>query len=107
MNLNSRITRDGCARQMYHWLRKDRRRSAQPGKLPLQGTDRGESPDHVRIIPVEVDNLHPHLVLRDKEGKPYTLRYDQVTVMLLHEFRNAHRDRSETICKLQGWPGIG
>jgi len=30
-------------------------------------------------------------VLPDKEGKPYTVRYDQVTAMLLNEFLKEHR----------------
>jgi hypothetical protein len=31
------------------------------------------------------------LVLPDKEGKPYTVRYDAVNAMLLNEFLKAHR----------------
>ena len=30
-------------------------------------------------------------VVRDKEGKPYTVRYDQVNAMLLNEFLKEHR----------------
>jgi hypothetical protein len=30
------------------------------------------------------------LVLPDKEGKPYTVRYDAVNVMLLNEFLKEH-----------------
>jgi hypothetical protein len=29
-------------------------------------------------------------VVRDKEGKPYSVRYDQVNAMLLNEFLKAH-----------------
>jgi len=29
-------------------------------------------------------------VVRDKEGKPYSVRYDQVNVMLLNEFLKEH-----------------
>ena len=35
--------------------------------------------------------MNPDLVLRDKEGKPYTVRYDQVNAMLLNEFLKEHR----------------
>ena len=31
------------------------------------------------------------MVVRDKEGKPYSVRYDQVNAMLLNEFLKEHR----------------
>ena len=34
-------------------------------------------------------------VVRDKEGKPYTVRYDQVKAMLLNEFLKEHRTVQE------------
>jgi hypothetical protein len=43
------------------------------------------------LIAEEVESVHPDLVLRDKEGKPYTVRYDQVNAMLLNEFLKEHR----------------
>jgi molybdenum-dependent DNA-binding transcriptional regulator ModE len=39
----------------------------------------------------DVEKMNPALVVRDKEGKPYSVRYDQVNAMLLREFRKAHR----------------
>ena len=38
------------------------------------------------LIAEEVEKVNPDLVVRDKEGKPYTVRYDQVNAMLLNEF---------------------
>ena len=35
--------------------------------------------------------MNPDLVVRDKEGKPYSVRYDQVNAMLLNEFLKEHR----------------
>jgi hypothetical protein len=35
--------------------------------------------------------VDPALVLPDKEGKPYTVRYDAVNAMLLNEFLKEHR----------------
>jgi hypothetical protein len=35
------------------------------------------------------------LVVRDKEGKPYTVRYDAVNAMLLDEFLKEHRKVEE------------
>jgi trimeric autotransporter adhesin len=35
--------------------------------------------------------VNPDLVVRDKEGKPYSVRYDQVNAMLLNEFLKEHK----------------
>ena len=35
------------------------------------------------FVAEEVEKVNPDLVVRDKEGKPYTVRYDQVNAMLL------------------------
>jgi hypothetical protein len=43
------------------------------------------------LIAEEVAKVNPALVLRDKEGKPFTVRYDQVNAMLLNEFLKEHR----------------
>ena len=47
------------------------------------------------LIAEEVAKVNPALVLLDKEGKPYTVRYDQVNAMLLNEFLKAHRRMEE------------
>jgi hypothetical protein len=47
------------------------------------------------LIAEEVAKVNPALVLPDKEGKPYTVRYDQVNAMLLNEFLKAHRRMEE------------
>jgi len=52
----------------------------------------------------EVEKVNPDLVVRDKEGKPYSVRYDQVNAMLLNEFLKAHRkmeDQEATIARQQ------
>jgi hypothetical protein len=38
-----------------------------------------------------VAKVNPALVLPDKEGKPYSVRYEQVNAMLLNEFLKEHR----------------
>jgi hypothetical protein len=43
------------------------------------------------LIAEEVAKVNPALVLPDKEGKPYTVRYDQVNAMLLNEFLKEHK----------------
>ena len=47
------------------------------------------------LIAEEVANVNPALVLPDKEGKPFTVRYDQVNAMLLNEFLKEHRKVQE------------
>jgi Chaperone of endosialidase len=46
---------------------------------------------HFGLIAEEVAKVNPALVLPDKEGKPYTVRYDAVNAMLLNEFLKEHR----------------
>jgi hypothetical protein len=43
------------------------------------------------LIAEEVAKVNPALVLPDKEGRPYTVRYDAVNAMLLNEFLKEHR----------------
>ena len=39
----------------------------------------------------DVEKVNPDLAVRDKEGKPYSVRYDQVNAMLLNEFLKEHK----------------
>jgi hypothetical protein len=43
------------------------------------------------LVAEEVEKVNADLVVRDKEGKPYSVRYDQVNAMLLNEFLKEHR----------------
>jgi hypothetical protein len=47
------------------------------------------------LVAEEVEKVNPDLVARDKEGKPYSVRYDQVNAMLLNEFLKEHRKNEE------------
>jgi trimeric autotransporter adhesin len=47
------------------------------------------------LIAEEAAKVSPALVLPDKEGKPYTVRYDAVNAMLLNEFLKEHRTVQE------------
>jgi Chaperone of endosialidase len=56
------------------------------------------------LIAEEVEKVNPDLVARDKAGKPYSVRYDQVNAMLLNEFLKEHRtvqDLRTTVQKQQ------
>jgi hypothetical protein len=52
----------------------------------------------------EVEKVNPDLVVRDADGKPYTVRYDAVNAMLLNEFLKEHRtvqEQKATIAELR------
>ena len=56
------------------------------------------------LVAEEVAQVNPDLVVRDKEGKPHTVRYDVVNAMLLNEFLKEHRkneQQEETIKQLK------
>jgi Chaperone of endosialidase len=56
------------------------------------------------LIAEEVAEVNPDLVVRDKKGDIYTVRYDAVNAMLLNEFLKEHRKNQEqeaTIARLQ------
>jgi Chaperone of endosialidase len=43
------------------------------------------------LVAEEVEKVNPDLVTRDSEGKPRTVRYEQVNAMLLNEFLQEHK----------------
>jgi hypothetical protein len=43
------------------------------------------------LVAEEVAKVNPNLVINDRDGKPYTVRYEAVNAMLLNEFLKAHR----------------
>jgi hypothetical protein len=47
------------------------------------------------LIAEEVEKINPDLVLYDKDGKPLSVRYDQVNAMLLNEFQKEHQTVQE------------
>jgi hypothetical protein len=56
------------------------------------------------LVAEEVEKVNPDLVVRDQEGKPYSVRYDQVNAMLLNEFLKEHRKNEKqegTIAELK------
>ena len=64
----------------------------------------GENTPQFGLIAEEVAKVNPALVLPDKEGKPYTVRYDAVNAMLLNEFLKEHKtvqQQGQTIARLE------
>ena len=43
------------------------------------------------LVAEDVAEVNPDLVVRDKNGEIYTVRYDAVNAMLLNEFLKEHR----------------
>jgi len=53
------------------------------------------------LVAEDVEKVNPDLVARDREGKPYSVRYEAVNAMLLNEFLKEHRKVQEQEHKLQ------
>ena len=56
------------------------------------------------LIAEEVAKVNPALIGVDKEGKPYTVRYEQINAMLLNEFLKEHKkveEQEATITELK------
>jgi uncharacterized coiled-coil protein SlyX len=47
------------------------------------------------LVAEEVEKVNPALIVRDGDGKPYTVRYEAVNAMLLNEFLKEHRTVQE------------
>jgi Chaperone of endosialidase len=47
------------------------------------------------LVAEEVAEINPDLVVRDQDGKIYTVRYDAINAMLLNEFLKEHRTVQE------------
>jgi hypothetical protein len=47
------------------------------------------------LVAEDVEKVNRDLVVRDEEGKPYSVRYEAVNAMLLNEFLKEHRKNEE------------
>ena len=65
-----------------------------PDKIPQFG-----------LIAEDVEKVNPDLVVRDENGKIYTVRYDAVNAMLLNEFLKQHRKVDQQAAKLEQQDG--
>jgi hypothetical protein len=43
------------------------------------------------LVAEEVAKVNPDLVVADDQGKPFTVRYEEINAMLLNEFLKEHR----------------
>jgi trimeric autotransporter adhesin len=53
------------------------------------------------LVAEDVEKVNPDLIVRDKQGRPYSVRYDQVNAMLLNEFLKEHRAFLEEQSKVE------
>jgi hypothetical protein len=53
------------------------------------------------LVAEDVEKTNPDLVVRDKEGGPYSVRYEAVNAMLLNEFLKEHRAFVEEQLKVE------
>jgi Chaperone of endosialidase len=56
------------------------------------------------LVAEEVEEVDPDLVVRDKQGRPYSVRYEAVNAMLLNEFLKEHKafiEEQEKVKKLE------
>ena len=56
------------------------------------------------LVAEDVEKVAADLIVRDTEGKPYTVRYEAVNAMLLNEFLKEHRkvqEQEATITQLK------
>jgi Chaperone of endosialidase len=56
------------------------------------------------LVAEEVEKVNPSLVVRDKDGKAYSVRYEAVNAMLLNEFLKEHQtvqQQGATIARLE------
>ena len=69
------------------------KKEIEPQKIPQFG-----------LVAEDVEAVNPDLVIRDADGKAYTVRYDAVNAMLLNEFLKEHRtvqEQKATIAQLK------
>jgi hypothetical protein len=52
------------------------------------------------LIAEEVEKINADLIIRDREGRPQTVRYEQINAMLLNEFLKEHRKVQELEAKV-------
>jgi hypothetical protein len=56
------------------------------------------------LVAEDVEKINPDLVIRDAQGRPQTVRYEQVNAMLLNEFLKEHKtvqEQGATIARLE------
>jgi hypothetical protein len=66
-----------------------------------QDTNKAENTSQFGLIAEDVAEVNPDLVVRDADGKPFTVRYDAVNAMLINEFLKEHNAAIEERRKVE------
>jgi trimeric autotransporter adhesin len=95
---NGKLTANASSRRFKHDIKQ--MDSASEAILALKAVSFRYNNDSTNtpwfgLIAEDVAEVNPDLIARDKEGKPFGVRYDQVNVMLLNEFLKEHRKVEE------------
>ena len=53
------------------------------------------------LVAEDVAKVNPDLVVTDEQGKPFTVRYEEVNAMLLNEFLKEHRKGEQQDRKIE------
>lgn len=91
---NGKLTANASSRRFKHDIKQ--MNSASEAILALKPVSFRYNNDSTNtpwfgLIAEDVAEVNPDLIARDKEGKPFGVRYDQINVMLLNEFLKEHR----------------
>jgi hypothetical protein len=96
VNSDGKLGAQASSRRFKHDIKSMERSSEviyqlNPVRFRYNSEIESSGPPGFGLIAEEVAKVNPALVLPDKEGKPYTVRYDAVNAMLLNEFLKEHR----------------
>src|SRR5262249_4035057 len=61
-----------------------------PSTFPYKKTLDADKIPQFGLVAEEVEKVNPDLIVRDKDGNPYSVRYEQINAMLLNEFLKEH-----------------
>jgi Chaperone of endosialidase len=70
--------------------------------VSFQYTNDSKGTPQFGLIAEEVAKVNPDLVVRNRNGEIYSVRYDQVNAMLLNEFLKEHRKNEEQEATIAG-----
>ena len=95
---DGKLTANASSRRFKHDIKQmDKASEAILALKPVSFRYNNDSTDTpwFGLIAEDVAEINPDLIARDKEGKPFGVRYDQINVMLLNEFLKEHRKNEE------------
>jgi hypothetical protein len=93
---DGKLTANASSRRFKHLIKPmDKGSEAILALKPVSFLYTNNPTPNVGLIAEDVAEVSEALIVRDKEGKPFGVRYDQVDVMLLNEFLKEHKKVEE------------